>query len=493
MTAVGLAGAWTDLVATAMLGTDRRPLPSVPPGTVEMFGTGPDAAVALLDRAAAVVAARRAGALPEPAGRRIAECPADPRPPCPRRAARRLGLMLEGHQADFLPEWLQALGAAGLAAPPEHLAGLMELTRSAPAARRAVQVAAGPLAAWLCEVVPGLGWEPPADPAEAWERGAAAERIDAVRRLRATDPAAARALLAAGLGGERADVRAACYGALAVGLGADDEPLLERALDDRVASVRAVAADLLASLPGSAWSARMARRAEQMVHVVGPAGRDRFDIRLMAPLPARWERDGIDPAAPPGTSLGVHVLRQVVAGTPLSWWERLAPAPHLVVLAAEHELGPVLLAGWATAAVRQRRADWAGLLLDETGDPALAAVLGPEDVERLALRLALRPGADGVLTALGLATLEALRRPWPEPLGPRVVEAVATLFLERRVGRHHLPSLRRLARALDPPVLLPLAGVLSGLDLPPPLDGLRDDLAARLRFRATMLEELAPS
>ena len=78
--------------------------------------------------------------------------------------------------------------------------------------------------------------------------------------------------------------------------------------------------------------------------------------------------------------------------------------------------------------------------------------------------------------------------------GPRaVVEAVATLFLERRLGRHHLPSLRRLARALDPPVLLPLAGVLSGLDLPPPLDGLRDDLAARLRFRAAMLEELAPS
>jgi hypothetical protein len=53
--------------------------------------------------------------------------------------------------------------------------------------------------------------------------------------------------------------------------------------------------------------------------------------------------------------------------------------------------------------------------------------------------------------------------------------------------------LRRLARAVDPPVLVPLAGALSGLDLAPPLDGLRDDLADRLRFRAAMLEELAPS
>ena len=128
------------------------------------------------------------------------------------------------------------------------------------------------------------------------------------------------------------------------------------------------------------------------------------------------------------------------------------------MLAAEHELGPALLAGWTAAAIRQRRADWARLLVDETEDPALVAVLGQEDVERLALRLAT---ADGVLTALGLATLEALRRPWPEALGPRVGEAVDALFLERRLGRHHVPSLRRLARALDPPVLLPLAGALS--------------------------------
>ena len=490
MSAPGLAMAWTDLVATAMLGTDRRPLPTVAAGTVEAFGTGPDAAIALLDRAVAVVAARRAGAVPEPAGKPLPECPLDPRPPCPRRAARRLGAMLDGHHPDLLPEWLAALQAAGWAAPSEHLARLMEVARADPDARHAVQTLAGPLTAWLFEIVPGLGWEPPGDPVDAWERGGAAERVDAMRRLRATDPAAARALMASGLAGDRAEVRAACYAALAIGLGADDEALLELALDDRVASVRGVAARLLAALPGSAWAGRMARRVEQMVHVVGPAGRDRFDIRLVAPVPARWERDGIDAAAPPGTSLGAHVLGQVIAGTPLSWWEGLGPTPHLVVLASEHELGSVLLAGWAAATIRQRRAEWARLLVDETAEPGMVAVLDREDLEQLARRLAT---ADGVLTALGLATWEALGRPWPASLGPQVAEAVVALVLERRVGRHHGPSLRRLARALDPPVLVPLAGALSGLDLPPPIDGLRDDLAERLRFRAAMLEELTPA
>jgi hypothetical protein len=234
----------------------------------------------------------------------------------------------------------------------------------------------------------------------------------------------------------------------------------------------------------------MARRVEQMVRVVGPEGRDRFDIRLVAPVPARWERDGIDPAAPPATSLGAHVLAQVVAGTPLSWWEGLGPASHLVVLASEHELGPVLLTGWAAAAVRQRRADWASLLVDEMAEPALVAVLDREQLERLARRAAT---ADGVLTALGLAIWEALERPWPESIGQGVAEAIVAIFLERRVGRHHGPSLRRLARALDPPVLVLLSGALAGLDLPLPIDGLRDDLAETLRFRAAMLEELTPA
>ena len=56
--------------------------------------------------------------------------------------------------------------------------------------------------------------------------------------LRSADPAAARELLATGLPGERAELRAAAYGTLAAGLGPEDESLLERGLDDRVAAVR---------------------------------------------------------------------------------------------------------------------------------------------------------------------------------------------------------------------------------------------------------------
>jgi hypothetical protein len=326
------------------------------------------------------------------------------------------------------------------------------------------------------------------DPREAWERGEPAERIEALRRLRSADPAAARDLLATGLPGERAELRAAAYGTLAAGLGPEDESLLERGLDDRVAAVRQRAAELLAGLPSSAWAQRMARRAARMVEITGPAGHDRFEIALVAPVPPSWARDGIDAAALPGTSLGVHVLWQVVAGTPLGWWEAQAPVEHLVVLAAEHELGPVLLAGWSTAAIRQRDARWARLLVGEAPEPGLVAVLEPVDLVQLAADVG---SVEQVLTPVALAAFEALPAPWPAHVRVAVTDAVAALFAQRRVGRHQAPSLRRLARALDPAVLRGVAESVGVLALPPPLDGVRDDLVDLLCFRAALREELA--
>jgi Family of unknown function (DUF5691) len=490
MTTTSLADAWAELTATALLGTDRRPLPPPPSGPAGEFGHGSDIAVALLDRAAAVQAARRAGTVPEAAGPPLPVCPPDDRPPCAAPAARRLGRILRGEHPDLLDEWLRSLTAAGRAAPPEHLVDLMDRTRAAPGLRPVVVEAAGPVAGWLSGLVPGLGWgiAVPMDPLEAWERGEPAERVEALRRLRSVDPAAARELLASGLPGERAELRAAAYRILAAGLGPQDESLLELALDDRVAAVRQQAAELLAALPSSAWAQRMARRAARMVQIGGPAGHDRFEIALVAPVPPSWARDGIDAAAPPGTSLGVHVLRQVVAGTPLGWWEEQAPIPHLVVLAAEHELGPVLMAAWSAAAVRQRDPRWARVLVGEVEAADLVALLEPADVVQLAVDTGT---VEQVLTPVALAAFETLPAPWPTKVRVGVTDAVGALFAQRQVGRHQVPSLRRLARALDPSLLREVAESIGVLALPPPLDGVCDDLADLLCFRADLHEELA--
>jgi hypothetical protein len=492
---IDLAEEWDELVSTALIGTDRHPLPP-PAGPTARFGTGDDAASALLDRVAAVQAARRAGALPTTAGEPLPPAPVDPRPPCPTPVSRRLGAVLHGQHPELLGELVRGLADRGWVLPPEHLLTLMDRTRNDPDVHRLVVAAAGPILPWLGALLPRLGW-PTAEPngsvlaaeaTEVWERGAPAERVELLRRLRVTEPERARELLAGGLAKERADHRAACLATLVIGLSPDDEPLLEEALSDRSAPVREVAVSLLATLPSSAWAARMASRAREMVSVDARGAHDRLDVRLVAPVPPEWERDGITAAAPAGTSVGAHVLHQVLAGAPLSTWSELGRPVDLVVLASEHELREVVLGAWAEAAARQHDSSWARLLVEEIDAPELVGALTADDVGAVALR---RATADELLTPLTLAALAALPPRWPAEIRRRVGGALMTLFVDRRAGRHQAPLLSRLVRVLDPGVLRPLAGALSHVELAPPVDGVRDDVVEVARFRVEMLEELA--
>ena len=107
---------WAALVATAVLGTDRRPLPPAEIGW-DAWASDTDAAVALLDRAAAVVAAQRAGVRPAPPLAVPPPAPVDARPPCPPGAALRLDRMLRGEHDILLPEWFALCDARGVQLP----------------------------------------------------------------------------------------------------------------------------------------------------------------------------------------------------------------------------------------------------------------------------------------------------------------------------------------------------------------------------------------
>ena len=68
-------------------------------------------------------------------------------------------------------------------------------------------------------------------------------------------------------GGLSAETRAAYVEALGVGLGPEDEPFLESALDDKSRQVRAEAVRLLATLPASRFAGRMTARLHERVEV----------------------------------------------------------------------------------------------------------------------------------------------------------------------------------------------------------------------------------
>ncbi len=351
---------WPDLLASALVGTDRRP----PTGVA-----GGDAATGLLDAAAALALARRAGRRPVTGVPAPEPAPVDPAPTASAAAARRLSRLLEttifdaDTRGELLVEWLRVAAARGIRLPGELLPTLIELALRRRELRPLVIEAGGTRVRWLAVQYPGgrfLTGEPDPDLADhnRWELGTIGQRVEHLAAVRRADPGAARDLLAAGWAGEAPDDRAALLAALATGLSLGDEEFLEAGLDDRRREVRGVALDLLGRLPGSAYQGRMISRARAYLRAEGGA--------LMVAPPQQcdrdMQRDGVSPRPPAGVGERTWWLEEVLARTPLSTWGD-DPARFLGLSVAEG-WREVVLRGLARAASVGRDPVWAGALID---------------------------------------------------------------------------------------------------------------------------------
>jgi len=465
---------YDDLVSVATVGLSHRTLPltgvfaaqlsGVAAGHVGVLETG-DQPTALLDAAALMVSARRAGARPALGLACPAPAPPDQAPELPARAA---GLLAQALALDpaLLADLLTAAARAGYLAPAPMLATLLDVAVKNVALRPAVASVLGNRGRWLAGHRPDwrrVSEAAPAGPAEAgpardaadtWETGLRGERRAYLDALRRHDPAAARDLLGAGWSRETGDDRAELLTVLADGLSDADEEFLEAALDDRKTTVRAVARELLGALPGSAFTRRAVERAAPLLRLEQLAlHRDWLVASPPEALGEAAARDGIA-ARPPGPGIGARawLLTQMIAAVPLDEWVTRfgRDAAAVVALPVSGSLGMDVRAGWRLAAVRQRSQPWAKAILD-AGEPGtasdrpatawppedqLAAILPPDWRAERAVALltsappspetvavvARCPGpwpgalADAVLAALSGAAGSAVRHYWPDHL-----------------------------------------------------------------------------
>ncbi|MFE3500793.1 DUF5691 domain-containing protein [Kitasatospora sp. NPDC059146] len=533
---------WEPLRTSALLGTDRRPLPPTALPLAEAVDPS-DPATALLELAALATVRRRAGALPVPAaGPPGPPAPEDPRPELPEAAARRLAVLLGGRTggtggatlanlAELLPQWLAAARAAGLRPPAALIPGLLDAARARSELRSDAVALAGPPGRWLAAQNPdwrfvlrttaaGPARRPadpgtPADPADPadhrlWHEGLFAERVTHLTLLRRHDPAAGLELLRSTWPTERAEDRLLFLDALQDGLSPADEPFLEAALGDRSKNVRATAAELLSTLPDSALARRMAERARAAVRLA-----DSGTHLLVTPpteCDERMQRDGIAPKSPTGRGERAWWFGELVAAAPLSVWPAdtgLTPG-QLLALRVGDSLDETssswaddLREAWARAAVRQHDADWARALLGPapapptrgagrargarvTGAPAkLLAVLPPE--ERAAWTAAFVE-VHGLAEAFQL--LGACATPWTPPLSTAVVTALARAAASGAYPWSHSGVLGMTERALAPGTAAAVEELAAGA---PPDSAWSETfarLAGTLRFRAAMLDEL---
>ncbi|MEU8824168.1 DUF5691 domain-containing protein [Streptomyces sp. NPDC048636] len=541
---------WDELVAAALLGTERRTPPVTP-------RPGQDTAAALLDAAALSTVRRRAGLRPAPARPAVPPAPSDPRPALPSAARARLALLLADRSAagrgsprsapdlaELLPQWLTLANHHGYRAPDALLPALLDAARARTDLRPEALTLGGPRALWLARlnaewrfalrggtfraILPPEGAAPavpPVDPSAGaagpeadgrsdaqrlWEEGLFAERVSLLSAVRHRDPAAGLALLGGTWATERAEDRLMFLDSLRDELSPSDEPFLEQALSDRSRNVRATAAELLSALPGSALASRMAERARDCVSLTGAGG---IAVEAPAGCDSAMQRDGIVPNPPSGRGERSWWLGQLVEATPLDRWTQwfggLGPA-GIVALPVADGWQPDLHAAWCRAAVRQRSAEWSRALLGApalppySGDAAPAAwrdpakllsALPPEERAGWVAEFIASHGLSDAFRLLGVCAV-----PWAQPLGRAVVDA---LDIARDAGSYpwSFSGVMGLAeRCLDPGQADRLE-VLTAIpaedeDTAPGAGGYWSEafqrLVGTLRLRETIRTELAP-
>ncbi|NIY66249.1 DUF5691 domain-containing protein [Streptomyces malaysiensis] len=545
---VASVASWDDLVAAALLGTERRTPPVAP-------RPGQDAPSALLDAAALSTVRRRAGLRPAPARPLPGRAPEDPRPALPTAARSRLALLLADRSApgrggprsapdlaELLPQWLALANHHGYRVPDALLPALLDAARARTDLRPEALTLGGPRALWLARLNPdwkfalrgAAGRAPtplpePSDVAAApddeqrlWEEGLFAERVSLLASARHRDPAAGLALLSGTWSTERAEDRLMFLDSLRDDLSPSDEPFLEQALSDRSRNVRATAAELLSALPGSALAARMAERSRGCVALTTdeptagePTAGERIAVRPPDECDSGMQRDGIVAKPPSGRGKRSWWLGQLVEAAPLDRWSEWfggrTPA-EIVALPVTDGWQADLHAAWCRAAVRQRSAEWCRALL---GTPAVAPVTAGEaapaawrDPAKLLSALPARERAEWVaefIASHGLSDafrlLGVCTVPWAEPLGRAVVDA---LDIARDAGSYpwSFSGVMGLAeRCLDPSqadrleVLTAIPDETEGAA--PGAGGYWAEafqrLVGTLRLRAAMQAELAPA
>lgn len=152
-----LRSAWDELVAVAMLGTDRRnpPEPSGVIADVVDDTVRSTPSERMLAQVAATVAVRRAGVLPGPSRPAMDGPDVDERPMCvPAAAARWHHIISSWHVLE--DEWMLTLLTNGWRVPPDLVPELLIRHRRDPVRRARAELACGPLAGWLVGHLPEL-------------------------------------------------------------------------------------------------------------------------------------------------------------------------------------------------------------------------------------------------------------------------------------------------------------------------------------------------
>ena len=514
-----------DLVRAALVGVATQPVTGGGGASDSLVASavpGASSERRLLLTAGIEAARARAGHLPPAAPPSPSPAPPDTLPECSPRAAALLAEIVEQSSAELLAEAAGRLRATGRRVPASMVPDLIgaPLWPNGGILRDALRPVLGERGRWVAgfldkagawAVEPGDDGPPLPDDERTWREGTAAPRTSALIRCRRATPDVAREWLAAVWKTERAEERARFLETFSAGLSLADEAFLEAALDDRSAGVRAVAAGLLAKLPGSAFARRAEERAAGML-LWSPAYKPSITQRLRgvdtsaildanppSEIPKEWARDGISGKPPEGVGERAFRLSQSIALVPPSrWCARFASTPaELVAAAAKSEWRAAILLGWSRAAAAFADPQWALALWDcwPVHDDLRGELLRAMDrdaAERAVVALFAEERTSGYAAHF----VRAFPSPWSRPLAAAVLDAIRAGHMSRASPpqsiAHNAEALAGFAPGLPIEILEDTIQLAISLELEGADARRRDALVATLRLRQRIHQEIVP-
>jgi hypothetical protein len=428
---------WNALLKTALLGTDRTPLPELhTDGHMQTFFAQVDPSnkeKALLTAAALLSVYRSCGTLPNKATASPLT-PAEPEsiPRCTPGAAAYLARMLQGEFPFLIPEFLDALIASGRRIPHELLPAALAAGRKDTQIRPNLSRTIGLRGEWLASLNDDWHYIGGKIDTAEWETSSRPSRVSLLKTLRPTDPAAARQLLESTWSTDSPDDRIAFIHELQPGLSPEDEAFLETSLDDRRKEVRRKAADLLAQLPTSRLLERMQNRARALINKAvksrlkrALSGEPGLNVRLPEVCDDSMQRDGIELTPPQGTGEKAWWLGQIAAAVPISFWNdhlQLTPTESIAE-ATKTDHADLLLSAWARATRKSKHSEWASAIfeyaLNQKKDPQLLAVVEavPEPQrDKLVIKLLNSDRPFFAPAQPGMSLLNSCPAPWSDSL-----------------------------------------------------------------------------
>lgn len=378
---------WNQLVNTAMLGTDKRPLAiggaegALQEAVQLVQQSTADREEQFLQLAAILNNYRQSGAMPYPKVQALASYPQpEEKPYCSTFAIRVLQDAIHAESNGLMRLWFSRCVAAHQLVTPDMLPIVLSMAEKNRGLREQILICTGKRGEWLGQLNPdwqfGIGAD--ASLEDRWQNGSAAERAEALKIFRNQDPQAAIALLQQTWASEPAETKQLFLDALFVTLSNGDVPFLESLSAEKSKKVKDDALRLLKRIPGSAIIRQHAEAAVQSFSIkeekklLGLSTKKVLEWTL-APVADNVYKSGIEKmSSQKNVKDEDYILYQLMCYTPPHLFEQhLQLAPEQIIALFKQTKGAdFFIPAFSRAAARFKNSDWAKLLVDE--DPKYA-------------------------------------------------------------------------------------------------------------------------